>query len=440
MHLSGKGPTVAGSARNPRIGRSGGTRRRRRILLAAAAGALALGTAAVVVPNAFAEQDPLSGLLNGAEDDGALLDGSLLESATDLLPVDDSLLGLIDVGEVTELAESLTYADASDTLKVSGPDAGYVKVHFERLLLNAGDYVTVSSPDGAESYRYEESLIDEWATSITGDTAIVELHKGSESVASAALGAVIDKAAFGFAPEVVDDLAQERAAQARPEESICSGDEKRSSACYRTSYPDVVANTRPVARLLIDGTVLCTAFRVGEENRMLTNHHCFSQTRQAEQTEVWFGYDCIACGAKLANLPVKVNGAKVLATSKNLDYTLFTLDDFKRVEKFGYLELADEAATRGQAIYIPQHPAGRPTEIAMESGVDGGNCVVNHARYDGYIRGSDIAYYCDTEFGSSGSPVLSRDTHQVVALHHFGGCPNSGVNIQLIKQEIGHLI
>ncbi|WP_133884437.1 serine protease [Glycomyces sp. NRRL B-16210] len=420
--------------RRPRIGRGVGGRRRRRILLAATAGALALGAAAVVVPNAFAEDDPLAGVL-----DGSVLTGAV-DGAVELLPVDESLLGLIDVGEVTELAESLTYADASDTLKVSGPDAGYVKVHFERLLLNAGDYVTVSSPDGAESYRYEESLIDQWATSITGDTAIVRLHKGPESVASSALGAVIDKAAYGFAPEVVDDMAQERAAQARPEESICGGDEKRASACYRTSYPDVVDRARPVARLLIDGKVLCTAFRVGEDNRMLTNHHCFSETRQAEQTEVWFGYDCIACGANIANIPVKVHGSKVLATSKPLDYTLFTLKDFERVEKFGYLELADEAPARGEAIYIPQHPAGRPTEIAMHSSVDGGNCVVKHATYDGYIAGSDVSYFCDTEFGSSGSPVLSRNTHKVVALHHFGGCPNSGVNAQLIKAEIGRLI
>ncbi|THV31900.1 trypsin-like serine peptidase [Glycomyces paridis] len=416
---------MAASARKPRTGRSGAQRRRRKILLAATAGALAVGGAAVVVPSAFAEDDPVEAVLGGA---------------AELLPVDDDLLGLLDVGEVTELAESLTYADDADMLKVSGPDAGYVKVHFERLLLDAGDYLTVSSPDGAESYRYDESMMDAWATSITGDTAIVELHRGAESVASTALGAVIDKAAYGFAPDVVDGMAEDRADRARPEESVCSGDEKRSSACYRTSYPDVVDHAEPVARLLIDGTVLCTAFRVGEDNRLLTNHHCFTETREAEQTEVWFGYDCVACGADLANLPVKVDGAEVLATSKPLDYTLFTVRDFDRIEQFGYLELSDEPAARGEAIYIPQHPAGRPTEIAMESSVDGGNCVVKNPVFDGYVAGSDVSYYCDTEFGSSGSPVLSRDTHEVIALHHFGGCPNSGVSAMLIEEEIGHLI
>ncbi|WP_205328175.1 serine protease [Glycomyces sp. YM15] len=414
--------------RKPRTGQSGGERKRRKLILAAA-GSIALGGAAFVVPSAFAEDEPVTAVLDDA-----------LGGTVELLPVDDELLGLVDVGEVAELSESLTYADDADVLKVTGPDAGYVKVHFERLLLNTGDFVTVSSPDGAESYRYEESLIDRWATSITGDTAIVELHRESGSGGSSALGALIDKAAYGLTAEEVDGLAQERADDARPEESICQGDEKRASVCYRTSYPNVVAHAEPVARLLIDGTVLCTAFRVGESNRLLTNHHCFTETQEAQATEVWFGYDCVACGADIANPPVKVHGSEVLATSKSLDYTLFTVDDFERIERFGYLELADQAARSGDAIYIPQHPAGRPSEIAMESSVDGGNCVVKHDTYDGYVADSDISYYCDTEFGSSGSPVISRDSHEVIALHHFGGCPNSGVNAQLIQKEIGHLI
>ena len=383
-----------------------------------------MGGAAVVVPSAFAEDDPVVALLD--------------ETAT-ILPVDDSLLGLVDVGEVSELSKALTYADDADSLEVSEPDANYVKVHFERMLLDSGDFVTVASPDGSESYRYDRSMIDQWATSITGDTAVVELHRESGGHSSA-LGALIDKAAFGFSTEKVDGIVDERADRARPEESVCNNDEKRASVCYRSSYPDEVEHADPVARLLIDGTVLCTAFRVGESNRLLTNHHCFTETQEAQGTEVWFGYDCVACGADLAHAPVKVHGSEVLATSKSLDYTLFSVDDFDRIERFGYLELANRPAQRGDAIYIPQHPAGRPTEIAIESSVDGGNCVVKDTVYDGYVTGSDLSYFCDTEFGSSGSPVLSRDTHEVIALHHFGGCPNSGVNMKLIRSEINKFL
>ncbi|WP_051393682.1 trypsin-like serine peptidase [Glycomyces arizonensis] len=398
-------------------------RRHRNIALAAAAGALAVGAAAIVVPSAFAGDDLLG-----------------LGGTVEHLPVDEAALGLITVGDVVEAATSLTYADDTDVIEFSRPDASYVKLHFERLLLTGDDYVTVSSPDGAESYRYDDAAVGEWATSISGDTAIVELHKSAEDVASSALGAVFDKVAYGFPQDVVADLVDEKNERARPEESLCSADDKKPSVCYESSYPEIVDHADPVARLLIDGTILCTAFRVGEDNRMLTNHHCFSETWEARRTEVWFGYECTTCEGGEETNPIKVDGRRVLATSEDLDYTLFSVEDFDAIEQFGYLTLSTDEIRRGEAIYIPQHPAGRATEIAIESTVDGGNCVVNRPVYDGYIANSDVAYYCDTEFGSSGSPVLSRDTHEVIALHHFGGCPNSGVNASLIKREIGDLI
>ncbi|GAB3230096.1 hypothetical protein GCM10027447_24250 [Glycomyces halotolerans] len=412
---------MAAAVRKPATGRVPAGRRLRRKIAAAAAGALAIGTAAIVVPGALAEEDLLG-----------------LEATVERLPVDRDLLGLIEVGEVVELTESLT-GGRDDRVELSDPGAGYVKVHFERLELADGDFVTVSSPDGEESYRYDESAADRWATSITGDTAVIELHRAADG-ASEALGAIIDKAAFGFPEPVIDGIVDRKNDRARPTESICNVDDKRPSACYEASYPDVVDRTEPVARLLIDGTVLCTAFRVGEQNRLLTNNHCFARSWEARRTEVWFGYSCLECDRPEATTPVKVHGHRVLASSRDLDYTLFSVDDFEAVEPFGHLELATEAARRGTAIYIPQHPAGRPSEIAMDSSVDGGNCVVKDPSYNGYIAGSDIAYYCDTEFGSSGSPVLSRDSHEVIALHHFGGCPNSGVSAELIEREIRDLI
>jgi hypothetical protein len=36
--------------------------------------------------------------------------------------------------------------------------------------------------------------------------------------------------------------------------------------------------------------------------------------------------------------------------------------------------------------------------------------------------------------------VLSRVTNRVVGLHHFGGCPNSGVRADLILAKIKNLI
>src|SRR3546814_8117553 len=45
---------------------------------------------------------------------------------------------------------------------------------------------------------------------------------------------------------------------------------------------------------------------------------------------------------------------------------------------------------------------------------------------------NDIGYYCDTQGGSSGSPVIAYNDHLVVSLHHCANCPNRGVPIQAV--------
>jgi hypothetical protein len=181
---------------------------------------------------------------------------------------------------------------------------------------------------------------------------------------------------------------------------------------------------------------LCTGWRVGRDNRMLTNNHCFTTAAQAAKTEVWFNYQCAKCGGADPVQPTKVFGATVLATDHTYDYTLFTVGDFASVRKFGFLALDTARPVKGQELYIPQHPAGQPTKIAGALGEKAGTCEVADNAYEGYAAASDVAYYCDTEGGSSGSPVLSRKTNKVVALHHFGGCPNSGVRADLIYAKL----
>jgi len=59
-----------------------------------------------------------------------------------------------------------------------------------------------------------------------------------------------------------------------------------------------------------------------------------------------------------------------------------------------------------------------------------GQCKVK-----GYTQGcapTDMQYTCDTEGGSSGSPVLSRTNNKVVALHHCGGACNGNLGAPII--------
>lgn len=343
-----------------------------------------------------------------------------------------------EVAQVEDADLKLGYGGKTEEV-LSRPGASFIKVHFDRMLLAEGDYVTLSDMKGGEVQKFAGGR-DKWATSISGDKVKLALHRKpardtSVLVKLPTYGVSIDKISRGFTTE------EAAAHTPRREESLCGGDDKKDAACYKETDPQVYAHIEPVARLLINGTTLCTAWRIGAKNRMLTNHHCFQTTRDARDTEVWFGYECRTCGGNSNYAPVKVMADEVLATDQTLDYTLFSVQNFDDVKDFGYLEFDDRVANRGEKLYIPQHPSGEPLKIAMGSDSDaGGFCRVDEPKYQGYQADIDVSYYCDTEFGSSGSPVLARSTHKVIALHHFGGCPNSGVRADLLKNAIGEYL
>ncbi|MFC0533548.1 trypsin-like serine peptidase [Phytohabitans kaempferiae] len=349
-----------------------------------------------------------------------------------------TLVGREQIGSVEQIDRVIGYLDADRRMTLRYPGATYVKPHFSRVLLLPGDYLTISDPTGTEVHRVESGLLSgagRWGMSVSGDTAVVELHSirpdllGLESTI-ANLGVGVDKVAHGFS-------ADERARQPqRTPESICGGDEKADAVCYKSSDPVAYERSKAVARLLINGNELCTAWRVGPTNRMMTNNHCIATSRDAYDTEVWFNYQCAQCGGHAVFRSTKVWGDKVLSTNEELDYTLFTIEDFDSVKKFGYLEFDLRRPAKGEELYIPQHPGGDPTQIAMDSDADNGNCAIDDPSYTGYAKASDVSYFCDTEGGSSGSPVISKRTNKVLALHHFGGCPNSGVRIDLIYNKI----
>ncbi|MFI5932544.1 trypsin-like serine peptidase [Actinoplanes sp. NPDC051494] len=363
-------------------------------------------------------------------------------------PADD---GKQRVGEVLGLDRPLGYgAPARQVLRY--PQASYVKLHFSRMTMFPGDYLTVSDTSGTESYRYDAPGVlatgpsAKWAMSVTGDTAVVELHRGGGVLTRAVLGRLgvhIDKVAKGFTRQeqtrAPDGLLRPPGRTGR-EESVCGGDESRDAVCYKSVDPVAFTRSKAIARLLINGTELCTGWRVGKKNRMVTNNHCFATSGDAYETEVWFNYQCAKCGGYDVFRPTKVWGDRVLATNRVYDYTLFTVDDFDQVQKFGSLTLDTARPAKGQELYVPQHPAGEPTRIAGRLGEKAGTCAVASNGFDGYAKGSDVSYYCDTEGGSSGSPVLSRRTNKVVALHHFGGCPNSGVRADLLYSKLKNFL
>lgn len=330
--------------------------------------------------------------------------------------------------------------------RLSQPGASFIKVQFSAMQLPVGAYVTVSSADGRESYRYPDTAAGRTfhslrgedgeqqfsAMSVFGDSALVTLvlPAGSQWQAEHQLRIAGFNAGFS-------DAALALAETGPGTSSTCGSNQRKDAVCAVNSQPREYDRSRPVARLLIGGSGLCTGWRVGAGNHLFTNNHCVATASELRDTEVWFNYQNLQCGVRSPATVVKVTGAELFKTDYNLDYTLFSVNNFAAIAGFGHLGLTVRLPTLGERIYIPQHGAGNPKELAIESEMNSsGFCEIDQAVTSGRATGTDTGYYCDTIGGSSGSPVLAQGSHGAIALHHFGGCTNQGVLINKIWPQV----
>lgn len=330
----------------------------------------------------------------------------------------------------------------SRALTIKRPKASFIQVHFAKLQLPPGVFVEVSNADGTQVHVYGKSSSSLFtlrdgddgvhsfaALSIFGDTAIIKVKGNSKTkqdyhveVDSIMRGFNEDDFLFNSMPEP---------------QSTCGVNQRTDVQCWADSHPIEYERSRPVARLLINGSASCTAWRVGPDNRMFTNNHCISSATGPGKTEVWFNYQRTGCGSGSTPGRVIVTGDELLATSADHDFTLFTLKNFAQVSEFGYygLDVRDPIAL--ERIYIPQHGRGQPKQLSIEDDQNSENlCRVDVVLADGSAPNTDMGYQCDTIGGSSGSPVLAASSNKAIALHHFGGCPNQGVLINQIWPQV----
>ena len=349
------------------------------------------------------------------------------------------------------------------TLETAG--ASFIKVHFKAFNIPEGAYVLVSSQDGSESYRYDnvtntprtfntlkgENGVQQFsAMSVFGEKAIVKLVLPANVQWLPSHKLVIDSYKAGTEndlPTNDSDLINELQVQGNVDmssnvgiQSTCGVNERKDVQCWASSNPIEYERTRPVARLLMAGSGLCTGWRVGSGNHLFTNNHCLDNEARLQDTEVWFNYQHTACDGSTLDSVVKVTGQSLLKTDYNLDYSLFTVNNFASIAGFGYFGLDVRSPSQGELIYIPQHGSGNPKELSIQSDQNnGGLCQIDTASANGRGTGTDTGYFCDTIGGSSGSPVLASSSNNVIALHHFGGCENQGVRIDKIWPQVASI-
>jgi subtilisin-like proprotein convertase family protein len=337
-------------------------------------------------------------------------------------------------------------------ITIQHPGATFISVHFERFELGRGDRLVVRSADGAQRYVYTErgraQMGEFWATHIMGDAALVELFAPGRGAGG--WGVSIDQYSAGFA-----DLAQSTEAT----ESVCTGDDRRNAVCYETSEPVAYEKAKAVARLLIEGTLLCTGWLVGDEGHLMTNDHCINdpllpsypdKAAAAANTDYEFMGEAPTCSSPNNTQlgyrgPIWAGAATLVKATQSRDYALVHLAGNPQ-DTYGSFKLEPRAPVVDERFYLPQHGGGRAKMFGIESTDshdESGYCeiafpVTAPCGLPG--EPNNVGYYCDTEGGSSGSPVVSYATHQVIALHHCGSCDNTAVPITEVINDLGPLL
>ena len=333
------------------------------------------------------------------------------------------------------------------TDRIVSHGATFIRVHFTGLHLAEGDYVTVANPDGRQSWTYTgrgpKGRGDVWAFAIDGDTAIVTVHGGRRP----GHGYRIDSVGHGTVrlnptPEVV-----------------CGTDGREDVACHIGETGFETAQN-PVSRLLFQSGAflyVCTGWLVdgSNPNTLVTNNHCISTQNETDTLQATFNFQFTTCGGNMVAQTSSFSGGMLLKTSsvdrrgrkEGFDYTLLTLQGNPEAA-WGELVATGRSVSVGEQIWFIQHPGGNEKEVGYyEDSEKTMLCRVAEVNqtYGRSAGESQTAYGCDSEGGSSGSPIIDPVTGEVIALHHFGGvdnnpCLNSGTSMSSICADAGPLL
>lgn len=340
---------------------------------------------------------------------------------------------------------------------VSSPGATFLRIHLVGVHLAPGDYLTVSNPDGSDFWTYTgrgpHGHGAFWSFAVEGDTANIEIHAGPRSE-------------HGYRIDLIGHGTVDIGRPSPTPEVVCGDDGREDVACHLS---EIDAAQKPVARVHFEkegSFFLCTAALVSgsNANTMMTNNHCFSTQTQVESVQAKFNFQRTICGFTENAVTTDYAGGTLLKTNSisrkrkkgggfvgGLDYTLFTLSGSPETA-WGELVATTKSVMIGDLIWFIQHPGGNEKKIGYwEDMAKKFRCKVDRTNqtYSSSASGSQLAYACDSQNGSSGSPITIPPTidkpARVIALHHFGGvtndpCLNAGTEMPEICTDAGSLL
>lgn len=133
---------------------------------------------------------------------------------------------------------------------------------------------------------------------------------------------------------------------------------------------------------------------------------------------------------------------KVVAIHLLFDYALFEVDGMKDENKI--LELSSTSLNKNQSLVVIGHPKESPFNKHVKIYDDSNDCKVFNEKSENHNgRTHNFKHGCDTNAGSSGSPVIDRQNKKVVGLHWSGfseSIYNRAIKMEYLKQEINQFL
>ncbi|PWU18001.1 MAG: hypothetical protein C5B48_15280 [Candidatus Rokuibacteriota bacterium] len=296
---------------------------------------------------------------------------------------------------------------------LSHPGATFLKLHIARLGLGRDDTLAMLDGRGRVIAEVTTSQAghDFWLPAVPGDQTTVVLRA---SGFGGGYGLTIDRYGYGVASIAI--------------QSTCGTDLKEDVACYAGT--SVETASRAVGRLLFEERGVffaCTGFLISPRDHVLTNEHCISSQAAVDSLEVAFDLQAATCGGSGPDFTPVFLGDRLLLSSVPLDFALISLRG-QPSGQHGFLRLSGRDLMADEPSYLPQHSGGDTKKVSVRG------CQVVTPALDGRGSGTDFGHVCDTEPGSSGSPVLDLQDH-VVGLHRLGGCTPSGGQNQAVRMS-----
>lgn len=160
----------------------------------------------------------------------------------------------------------------------------------------------------------------------------------------------------------------------------------------------------------------CSGFLI-DQQRFVTNAHCIDSQVLCDTAVAVFDYQKLSHGG--ISLGQQYRCDEFLGADKAIDAAVFSLsenptnDDPERQP----IAFGDMPVTKTEPLLLIQHPGGSPKMVSVEGCM--ASTLPQTPGTDGDPALSNFEHGCDTEQGSSGSPLL-RANGKLVGLHKIG--------------------